>query len=76
MAKHDWLTGIACCFRRVNQRMHNKLLVVDELVGVTGGRNVADRYYDFDTNYEFKYRDVIVFGGTASDMHDSIDWFW
>ena len=23
MAKHDWLTGLACCFRRVNQRMHN-----------------------------------------------------
>ncbi|MBT8056961.1 MAG: phospholipase D family protein [Gammaproteobacteria bacterium] len=76
MAKHDWLTGIACCFRRVNQRMHNKLLVVDELVGVTGGRNVADRYYDFDTNYEFKDRDVIVFGGTASEMHESFDWFW
>lgn len=76
MAKHDWLTGIACCFRRVNQRMHNKLLAVDDLVGVTGGRNVADRYFDFDTNYEFKDRDVIVFGSAASEMHESFDWFW
>lgn len=76
MAKHDWLTGIACCFRRVNQRMHNKLLAVDDLVGVTGGRNVADRYFDFDTNYEFKDRDVIVFGAAASEMHESFDWFW
>ena len=76
MANHDWLTGIACCFRRVNQRMHNKLLVVDDLIGVTGGRNVADRYFDFDTNYEFKDRDVIVFGRAARDMHASFDWFW
>lgn len=76
MAKHDWLTGIACCFRRVNQRMHNKLLVVDDVVGVTGGRNVADRYFDFDTNYEFKDRDVIVFGATAGAMRESFDRFW
>jgi len=76
MAKHDWLTGIACCFRRVNQRMHNKLQVVDDLIGVTGGRNIADRYFDFDTNYEFKDRDVIVFGREAARMRESFDWFW
>ena len=76
MAKHDWLTGLACCFRRVNQRMHNKLHVVDDLVGVTGGRNIADRYFDFDTNYEFRDRDVVVFGETALAMRESFDWFW
>ena len=76
MAKHDWLTGITCCFRRVNQRMHNKLLVVDDRVGVTGGRNIADRYFDFDTSYEFKDRDVIVFGAEAIPMRESFDWFW
>ena len=76
MAKHDWLTGLACCFRRVNQRMHNKLQVVDDLVGITGGRNIADRYFDFDTNYEFKDRDVVVYGETAVGMRESFDWFW
>lgn len=76
MAKHDWLTGLACCFRRVNQRMHNKLQVVDDLVGVTGGRNIADRYFDFDTNYEFKDRDVVVYGRAAHEMRQSFDWFW
>ncbi len=76
MAKHDWLTGLACCFRRVNQRMHNKLQVVDDLVGITGGRNIADRYFDFDTNYEFKDRDVVVFGSEAVAMRESFDWFW
>ena len=76
MAKHDWLTGLACCFRRVNQRMHNKLQVVDDLVGITGGRNIADRYFDFDTNYEFKDRDVVLFGSEAVAMRESFDWFW
>jgi phosphatidylserine/phosphatidylglycerophosphate/cardiolipin synthase-like enzyme len=76
MAKHDWLTGLACCFRGVNQRMHNKLQVVDDVVGVIGGRNIADRYFEFDTNYEFKDRDVIVFGGESVAMRRSFDWFW
>jgi phosphatidylserine/phosphatidylglycerophosphate/cardiolipin synthase-like enzyme len=76
MAKHDWLTGLACCFRSVNQRMHNKLQVVDDVVGVLGGRNIADRYFDFDTNYGFKDRDVIVYGATARSMRESFEWFW
>jgi len=76
MAKHDWISAVACCFRRFNQRMHNKLMVVDDLVGVVGGRNIADRYFDYDTNYEFKDRDVAVFGTTAVDMRESFDWFW
>jgi len=76
MANHDWINGVACCFRKVNQRMHNKLLVVDDLVGVIGGRNIADRYFDFDTNYNFKDRDVAVFGGAVREMRESFDWFW
>ncbi len=76
MANHDWINGVACCFRRVNQRMHNKLLVVDDLVGVIGGRNIADRYFDFDTNYNFKDRDVAVFGEAVREMRESFDWFW
>jgi phosphatidylserine/phosphatidylglycerophosphate/cardiolipin synthase-like enzyme len=76
MANHDWINGVACCFRRVNQRMHNKLLVADNLVGVIGGRNIADRYFDFDTNYNFKDRDVAVFGKAVGEMRESFDWFW
>ena len=76
MSKSDWLKGTACCFRRFNQRMHNKLMVVDDSVGITGGRNIADRYFDFDTNYEFKDRDVLVYGNLAREMRYSFDWFW
>jgi len=76
MAKHDWVSAVTCCFRRFNQRMHNKLMVVDGLVGIVGGRNIADRYFDFDTSYAFKDRDVAVFGATLPDMRESFDWFW
>ena len=76
MANHDWINGMACCFRKVNQRMHNKLLVADDLVGLIGGRNIADRYFDYDTNYNFKDRDVAVYGSTARQMRESFDWFW
>ena len=76
MAKHDWISAVACCFRRFNQRMHNKLMVVDDLVGLVGGRNIADRYFDYDTNYEFKDRDVAVFGTTVREMRESFEWFW
>ncbi len=76
MARRDWISAAACCFRRFNQRMHNKLFAVDDLVGVVGGRNIADRYFDYDTNYDFKDRDVIVFGPAAVGMRLSFDDFW
>lgn len=76
MANHDWVSGLVCCFRRVNQRMHNKLLTIDGLVGVIGGRNIADRYFDFDTSYNFKDRDIAVYGPVVSDMLASFEQFW
>jgi len=76
MAKHDWISAVACCFRRFNQRMHNKLMVTDGLVGVVGGRNIADRYFEYDSNYEFKDRDVAVFGPSVAAMSESFEWFW
>jgi putative cardiolipin synthase len=79
MAKTNRYTmfgGVACCFTRTNQRMHNKLLVVDDVVGLTGGRNIADRYFDFDTDYNFKDREVLVYGQVAAEMSASFDLFW
>lgn len=76
MAHHDWVSAVACCFRRFNQRMHNKLLAIDGLVGVIGGRNIADRYFDLDTNYVFKDRDVLVLGPETEEMDASFESFW
>ena len=74
--KYTMFGGVTCCFKKTNQRMHSKLLVVDDVVGITGGRNIADRYFDFDTNYNFKDREVLVYGRVAREMRDSFDLFW
>jgi hypothetical protein len=39
--KYMMFGGVTCCFTQTNQRMHNKLLVVDDVVGMTGGLNSA-----------------------------------
>ncbi len=74
--KYTMFGGVTCCFTKTNQRMHSKLLVVDDVVGMTGGRNIADRYFDFDTDYIFKDREVLVYGNVAREMRDSFDRFW
>ena len=33
-------------FARINHRMHNKLLIADDSFAITGGRNIADEYFD------------------------------
>ena len=68
--------GVTCCFTKTNQRMHNKLQVVDGVIGLTGGRNIADRYFDFDTDYDFKDREVLVYGPVAREMQASFNQFW
>jgi len=72
----DYAASVLCCFRRFNQRMHNKLLVVDDALGVVGGRNYQDDYYDWDSEYNFRDRDVIVAGPEVREMAANFDAFW
>lgn len=72
----DYAASVICCFRRFNQRMHNKLLVVDGAVGVVGGRNYQDDYYDWDSEYNFRDRDVIISGPEVREMAANFDAFW
>jgi phosphatidylserine/phosphatidylglycerophosphate/cardiolipin synthase-like enzyme len=56
--------------------MHTKLLLVDGAVGITGGRNYQDDYYDWDDGYNFRDRDVLVAGPVAREMGANFDAFW
>ena len=71
-----YVIGGLCCFSNLNQRMHNKLFLVDGRIGVTGGRNYEDRYFDWDSDFNFLDRDILVAGPVASDMRDSFLLFW
>lgn len=71
-----YVAGGLCCFYRLNQRMHNKLLLVDDAVGITGGRNYQDRYFDWDPEFNYLDRDVLVAGPVAGAMRRSFDQYW
>lgn len=72
----QYVLASACCWRRLNQRMHSKLLLVDGAVGITGGRNYQDDYYDWDDEYNFRDRDVLVAGPVARLMDEDFAVFW
>jgi phosphatidylserine/phosphatidylglycerophosphate/cardiolipin synthase-like enzyme len=71
-----YAASVLCCFRRFNQRMHNKLLVVDEAVAIAGGRNYQDDYYDWDGQFNFRDRDILVAGPAARDMERNFAAYW
>ncbi|GAB3032150.1 MULTISPECIES: phospholipase D family protein [Oleiagrimonas] len=72
----EFAAGIMCCFFQFNQRMHNKVMVVDGTIGITGGRNIEDRYYGWDPKFNYIDRDVMVGGPAAREMATSFQHFW
>lgn len=63
-------------FRGSNQRMHDKVVIFDHGLAITGGRNMADEYYDYDHAYNFRDRDVMVAGAVMPEIEQSFDSFW
>ncbi|GAB3387313.1 phospholipase D family protein [Lysobacter fragariae] len=71
-----YAVAAACCWRTLNQRMHSKMLLVDDIVGITGGRNYQDDYYDWDPQFNFRDRDLVVAGPAAGTMETAFETFW
>ena len=63
-------------FQRAQQRMHNKLFLADNVMGVMGGRNLGDAYFDNDTNSNFLDTDVLIMGAVVKDLSHSFDSYW
>lgn len=63
-------------FREVNQRMHDKTAIFDGVAGITGGRNMADEYFDFDHEYNFRDRDIFILGSAVQAMQENFNEFW
>jgi putative cardiolipin synthase len=63
-------------FRGLNQRMHDKTMAVDGKVVITGGRNMAAEYYDYNHEYNFRDRDVLLLGEVAKEVGASFERFW
>lgn len=59
-----------------NQRMHIKTFIVDGTLGITGGRNIGNNYFNYSLGYNFKDRDAYVLGPATGGMKDSFDAYW
>jgi putative cardiolipin synthase len=72
----DKLKNSVTQFRAINQRMHDKTAIFDGVAGITGGRNMADEYFDFDHEYNFRDRDILLLGSAVQQMQENFDEFW
>jgi putative cardiolipin synthase len=61
---------------RLNYRMHNKLIVVDNEIGIAGGRNVGDEYFQGGRALAFGDYDIIAAGPIVNQVSSSFDAFW
>jgi cardiolipin synthase C len=61
---------------RLNHRMHNKLLVADGAWAITGGRNIADDYFQRGSAHHFIDLDVLLAGPVVTDLAASFDRYW
>ncbi len=72
----DKLYAVIFSFNRLNQRMHNKTFVVDGIIGITGGRNYQNAYYDKARGMNYKDRDILAIGPVVREMTESFDCYW
>jgi len=78
IGKHigEKISNMVVDFRGINQRMHNKTFTVDGKVCITGGRNIEDAYFDYDREYNYRDRDILLVGPAAKEVEASFDDFW
>jgi len=63
-------------FERTNHRMHNKLLISDGEAAIVGGRNIADEYFGFDRELNFRTFDVLTTGKVLPEISAAFDVYW
>ncbi len=73
---HTRFINMITDFRGFNQRMHDKVMVVDGAVAITGGRNMEDKYFDYSHEYIYRDRDVLLLGKAVGEIRASFERFW
>lgn len=67
---------LAFDFGRLNRRMHNKQMTVDNLVTIVGGRNIGDAYFSAKPDMDFSDLDVMVAGPAVPTASAVFDEYW
>jgi putative cardiolipin synthase len=63
-------------FRRLNHRMHNKLLIADGAAAIMGGRNISDQYFTRSATSNFVDMDVLLVGPVVGQLSGIFDAYW
>ena len=61
---------------RLDYRMHNKLLVVDNAIALIGGRNIGDQFFQIDPESQFADDDVFAVGPIVKQLSATFDEYW
>ena len=61
---------------RLNRRMHNKALIVDNQATILGGRNIGDEYFGLHAEFNFLDLDVLGIGPVARQASAVFDAYW
>lgn len=62
--------------KQINRRMHNKLIIADGTIAVTGGRNISGEYFDASQSFQFTDMDVLFLGKVLNTANQSFINFW
>ena len=60
----------------IQHRSHRKLLIIDGDTVLTGGRNIANDYFDLSDHYNFLDSDLEVSGPIVKTVLESFDVYW
>lgn len=68
----DFLTDT----QRVNHRMHNKTVIMDNCFALVGGRNIGNNYFGVSDEINFRDMDIAAVGPVVRDVSTMYDYFW
>lgn len=60
----------------VTRRMHNKVWIADGRLAISGGRNIADAYFDADEQSNFRDLDLLTLGPVTDQLEAMFDEYW
>ena len=63
-------------YHRLDHRMHNKSMIVDNRVAIIGGRNLADEYFGLDEQGNFRDMELLVGGTPVPILATTFDTYW
>lgn len=68
----EFITG----FSRMNRRMHNKSLTIDNSATIVGGRNIGNEYFSNNEEVDFGDFDLMAIGDAVDKVSTQFDRYW